>query len=254
VQEKHPEIKIVGNSGPFHSGKDFDKGWEISNDMKIPVVDEHYYVQPDWFLSNQHRYDKYDRTKGKVYLGEYASWGNKMRNAIAEAAYITGMERNGDIVQMASYAPMLAKKGFTQWTTDMIFFDNVTILLTPNYHVQKLFMNNQGDYYFDKVVSKDESNNLLAASCVQDSKTGDVILKMVNAGNEAKPMKVDLSRFKGLQTNAQIEVLQGNADDENSFDNLGKVAPAKSGYTMKSKFDYQAPAMSLTVIRVKTKK
>lgn len=254
VQEKHPEIKIVGNSGPFHSGEDFDKGWKISNEMNVPVVDEHYYVQPDWFLSNQHRYDKYDRTKGKVYLGEYASWGNKMKNALAEAAYITGMERNGDIVQMASYAPMLAKKGFTQWTTDMIFFDNVNILLTPNYHVQKMFMNNQGDYYYDKVVSKDENNKLLAASCVQDSKTGDVIVKLVNAGTEAKPMKVDLSRFIGLQANAQIEVLQGNADDENTFDNLRKVAPTQSGYTVKSKFDYEAPAMSLTVIRVKTRK
>lgn len=254
VQEKHPEIKIVGNSGPFHSGKDFDKGWEISNDMKVPVVDEHYYVQPDWFLSNQHRYDKYDRSKGKVYLGEYASWGNKMKNALAEAAYITGMERNGDVVLMASYAPMLAKKGFTQWTTDMIFFDNVNILLTPNYHVQKMFMNNQGDYYFDKVVTKDEGNKLLAASCVQDSKTGDVIVKLVNAGTEAMPMKVDLSRFKGLQSNAEIEILQGHSDDENTFDNLRKVAPTQSNYTVKSKFDYEAPAMSLTVIRVKTKK
>lgn len=253
VQEKHPEIKIVGNSGPFHSGVDFEKGWKISNEMNVAVVDEHYYVQPDWFLANQHRYDTYDRSKGKVYLGEYASWGNKMKNAIAEAAYITGIERNGDIVQMASYAPMLAKKGFTQWTTDMIFFDNVNILLTPNYHVQKMFMNNQGDYYFDKVVSKDESNNLLATSCVQDSKTGDVILKLVNAETKAMPMKVDLSRFKGLQPNGQIEVFQGNADDENTFDNLLKIAPTKSDYTIKGRFEYSAPAMSITIIRFETK-
>ena len=186
-------------------------------------------------------------------MGEYASWGNKMKNAIAEAAYITGMERNGDVVQMASYAPMLAKKGFTQWTTDMIFFDNVNILLTPNYHVQKMFMNNQGDYYFDKVVTKDEGNKLLAASCVQDSKTGNVIVKLVNTGTEAMPMKVDLSRFKGLQYNAEIEILQGHSDDENTYDNLRKVEPTQSNYTVKSKFDYEAPAMSLTVIRVKTK-
>jgi len=254
VKAKYPQITIVGTSGPFHSGEDFDKGWKIVNDLKVPVVDEHYYVQPEWFLENQYRYDKYDRKGAKVYLGEYASWGNKMKNAIAEAAYITGMERNGDIVQMASYAPMLAKKGFTQWTTDMIFFDNVNILLTPNYHVQKMFMNNQGDYYFDKVVTKDESNNLLAASCVQDSKTGDVILKLVNAGTDAKPMKVDLSRFKGMQAKAQIEVLQGVADDENAFEDLQKIKPTKSDYTVKNKFEYQAPAMSLTVIRIKTGK
>jgi len=254
VKEKHPEIAIVGNSGPFHSGADFEKGWTICNELNVPIIDEHYYVQADWFLANQHRYDKYDRKKGKVYLGEYASWGNKMKNAIAEAAYITGMERNGDIVQMASYAPMLAKKGFTQWTTDMIFFDNVNICLTPNYHVQKMFMTNQGDYYFDKVVLKDESNNLLAASCVQDSKTGDIIVKLVNAGTEAKTMKVDLSRFKNIVDNAEITKLSGSADAENTFDNLQKVAPSKSAFTAKSKFDYEAPAMSLTIIRVKTKK
>ena len=253
VKENHPEIKVIGTSGPFHSGEDFEKGWKIVNDLKVPFVDEHYYVQPDWLLANQHRYDKYDRNGGKVYLGEYASWGNKMKNAIAEAAFVTGMERNGDIVQMASYAPMLAKKGFTQWTTDMIFFDNVNICLTPNYHVQKMFMTNQGDYYFDKVVTKDESNNQLAASCVQDSKTGDVILKLVNAGIEPKNMKVDLSGFKGILSKATISVLQGNADDENTFENRVKVVPSQSDFTAKSKFDYQAPAMSLTVIRIKTK-
>ncbi|MBN1925636.1 MAG: alpha-L-arabinofuranosidase [Prolixibacteraceae bacterium] len=253
VQKKHPEIKIVGNSGPSHGGTDFDKGWQISNEMQVSVVDEHYYVQPGWLLSNQNRYDQYNREGAKVYLGEYASWGNKLKNAIAEAAYMTGLERNGDVVQMASYAPLLAKKGFTQWTTDMIFFDNVNILLTPNYYVQKMFMTNQGDYYFDEVITKEENNNLLAASCIQKSMTGDVILKLVNAGTDDKVMKVDLSRFKDLHKNAQIEVLSGKASDENTFDNLQKVAPTISIYTVKNKFEYQAPAMSLTVIRIKTK-
>lgn len=254
VQNKHPEIKIVGNSGPSHGGTDFDKGWQISNEMQVSVVDEHYYVPPGWLLSNQNRYNQYNREGAKVYLGEYASWGNKLKNAIAEAAYMTGLESNGDVVQMASYAPLLAKKGFTQWTTDMIFFDNVNILLTPNYHVQKMFMTNQGDYYFDEVITKEENNNLLAASCIQESMTGDVILKLVNAGTDDKAMKVDLSRFKDLQRNAQIEVLSGKASDENTFDNLQKVAPTISIYTVKNKFEYQAPAMSLTVIRIKTKK
>ena len=114
-------------------------------------------------------------------------------------------------------------------------------------------MTNQGDYYFDKVVTKDESNNQLAASCVQDSKTGDVILKLVNAGIEPKNMKVDLSGFKGILSKATISVLQANADDENSFENQVKVVPSQSDFTAKSKFDYQAQAMSLTVIRIKTK-
>lgn len=254
VQQKHPEIKIIGTSGPFSDGEDFEKGWELSTNLRLDVVDEHYYKEPDWFLANQYRYDAYDRSKPKVYLGEYASWGNKMINAIAEAANMTGLERNGDIVNMASYAPMLAKKGFTQWSTDMIFFDNVNIFLTPNYHVQKMFMTNQGDYYFDNVVSNDTSDRHLAASCVRESKTGDIILKLVNAGNEAKTMKVDLSAFKGVQSKALITVLSGDANDENTFSEPNKIAPKQVDYFVKSKFDYNAPPMSLTVIRIKTKK
>lgn len=254
VKEKYPEITLIGTSGPFHSGKDFDKGWEITNDLKIPIVDEHYYVQPDWFLANQYRYDNYDRSKGKVYLGEYASWGNKLRNAIAEAVYLTGLERNGDIVHMASYAPMLAKKGFTQWTTDMIFFDNVTICPTPNYYVQKLFSLNSGDYYYGNVASWDKEETLLAASCVKDTKTGDIILKLVNAGNDEKIMKVNLSGFKNLQPQAELILLTGAADAENTFENLTQVVPQVSSLKIMKNFEYKAPAMSLTIIRVKTKK
>ncbi|MDA3928747.1 MAG: alpha-L-arabinofuranosidase [Prolixibacteraceae bacterium] len=254
VKEKHPEIILIGTVGPFHSGEDFDKGWEIANDLEVPIVDEHYYVQPEWLLANQNRYDTYKRNTTEVYLGEYASWGNKMRNAIAEAAYLTALERNGDVVKMASYAPLLAKKGFTQWNTDMVFFDNVNINLTPNYYVQKMFMTNQGDYYFDKVVTKDAKDSTIAASCVLDSKTGDVILKLVNAGTEFKTMKVDLSQFKSLQTNAVLNLLTGKADAENTFENTQLIIPLKTEFKVKKKFDYELPGMSLSVIRIKTTK
>ena len=109
VKEKHPEIIVIGTVGPGQDGDDFTKGWKLANDIKVPVVDEHYYTDPKWFISNQNRYDTYARNATKVYLGEYASWGNKMRNAIAEAAYMTSLERNGDVVMMASYAPLLQK-------------------------------------------------------------------------------------------------------------------------------------------------
>lgn len=253
VKEKHPEITIVGTAGPFHSGEDFDKGWKIARDLSIPVVDEHYYTDPKWFIENQHRYDKYDRAKGEVYLGEYASWGNKMRNAISEAAYMTALERNGDVVRMASYAPLLAKKNFTQWKTDMIFFDNVSICPTPNYFVQKMFSANQGDYYFDNVISKDEKDINLAASCVQDSKSGDIILKLVNYNESAKPMKVNLGRFGKIAAEAEQTVLAGSPDTENTFENTGAIAPTSSNVKISKSFDYLVPAMSLTVIRIKTK-
>ncbi len=254
VKAKHPEITVIGTVGPFHSGEDFDKGWKIANEEKVPIVDEHYYTDPAWFISNQHRYDSYKRKASEVYLGEYASWGNKLRNAISEAVYMTGLERNGDVVRMASYAPMLAKKNFTQWKTDMIFFNNTTICPTPNYYVQKMFSANQGDYWFDKVISKNEKDSTLAASCVQDSKSGDIILKMVNYSDKVKPMKVNLSRFGKLLPNAEQELLSGSPEAENTLEGSQLVIPVKSVIKTGKYFEYAAPAMSLTVIRVKTNK
>ena len=254
VKSKHPEITVIGTVGPFHSGEDFEKGWKLADEMKIPVVDEHYYTNPEWFIANQYRYDKYDRKASKVYLGEYASWGNKMKNAIAEAVYLTALERNGDVVTLASYAPLLAKKGFTQWKTDLIFFDNVNICPTPNYYVQKMFMSNQGDYYFDKVITKNNSDSTLAGSCVQESKTGDIILKLVNYSGEKKSLKVDLKRFGKLVSEAEQIVLAGDAGAENTFENPNAIGPIKSKFTVSKKMDIAIPAMSLTVVRIKTMK
>lgn len=251
VKKNHPEITIIGTVGPFHSGEDFDKGWKLAHDLQIPIVDEHYYTDPKWFISNQFRYDKYDRSKSKVYLGEYASWGNKMINAIAEAAYMTSLERNGDVVVMASYAPLFAKKDFTQWKTDLIFFDNNNIYPTPNYYVQKMFMTNQGELYYENIISKDEKDTTLAASCVKDSETGDIILKLVNASEENKKVNVDLSLFDNLAPEADMIILSGNKDAENTFENPNNVVPIKSVYKIKTKFEYSTPAMSLTVIRIR---
>jgi len=253
VKEKYPDIKVIGTSGPFSDGEDFDQGWRLADKLGVPVVDEHYYKGPDWFLANQDRYDGYDRKGPKVYLGEYASWGNKLYNAIVEAAYMTSFERNGDWVIMASYAPLLAKRGFTQWHTDLIFFDNVSIVRTPNFYVQEMFMTNQGDCYVDDIVLIDKNDATLAASCVQDSKSGDIILKLVNAGNEPKTMNIDLSGFKIILRDAERTLLAGDADAENTFEDPNHVIPVKSAFKVSRTFDYIAPAISSTVIRVKTR-
>lgn len=253
VEQKHPEITIIGTVGPFLDGEDFDKGWELSNKLKLPLVDEHYYIEPDWYLGNQKRYDAYDRKKAQVYLGEYASWGNKLYNAIAEAVHLTAIERNGDVVKMASYAPLLAKKGHTQWTTDMVFFDNTTLCPTPNFYVQKLFMKNSGDHYYENVVNFSKKDTTLAASTVMDSKTGDVILKMVNAGKVPKNMEVNLSKFKNRASNAKLTVLTGDPEAENTLVNPDNVVPITEEYSVDKKFMYSAPVMSLSVIRIKTK-
>ncbi len=253
VKAKHPEIMIVGTSGPFHSGEDYDKGWEIVNKLEVPVVDEHYYVQPDWLISNQYRYDRYNRKHAQVYLGEYASWGNKLNNALAEALYMTGLERNGDIVRMASYAPLLAKKNYTQWKTDMIFFDNTGYYLTPNYYVRKPFSVNRGDYFIDKVVNLHSKDSLVSGSCVYDSKSGDIILKLVNVGTQPGNAQINLSSFKKIIAQAEKTELRGNADAANSFENLHAIEPVTSAFTAAKKFNYSLPASSLTIIRIKTK-
>ena len=230
VKAKHPEITVIGTVGPFPDGEEFNKGWEIANKLKVLIVDEHYYCQPSWFNANHHRYDKYDRKASAVYIGEFASWGNKLYNAISEAAYMTSLERNGDIVKMASYAPLLAKKGFTQWNPDMIYFDNSRIYPTANYYVNQLFSANQGDIYFDKVISSESKDSTLASSCVLDSHTGDIILKLVNRGKEAKAMKISLPGIKGLGAAAERTVLSGDADAVNSYENPKNIQPVKSDF------------------------
>jgi len=144
VRKAHPEIKIIGNTGPFSQGPEFEDLSAFNATTGVDLVDEHYYNEPSWFLNNNHRYDSYSRDSYKVFLGEYASRGNKPENALAEASYMTGLERNADVVKMASYAPLIANVANTQWSPDMLFFDGTSVRSTPNYEVQKLFMNNVG--------------------------------------------------------------------------------------------------------------
>ncbi|MFT3786214.1 MAG: alpha-L-arabinofuranosidase C-terminal domain-containing protein [Tepidisphaeraceae bacterium] len=151
VKARHPEITVVGTVGPFASGPDYDNGWAIANELAVPMVDEHYYVPPSWFLTHNDFYDKYDRSRSQVYLGEYAAHDvgrrSTLRSALAEAAYLTGLERNADVVRFASYAPLLGKIGRTRWDPNLIYFTNTRVVPTVNYQVQKLFSVNSGDRY-----------------------------------------------------------------------------------------------------------
>lgn len=150
IHEKYPDINLVTTSGTASSGTSNDLAWNWANKNQeyADLMDEHYYENPDWFRNHAYRYDNYRRdTNTKVFLGEYASKGNTWYNALSEAAFMTGLERNADVVKMASYAPMFAKYGNTQWTAaNMIWFNNDDYVLTPNYYVQSLFSNNRGDY------------------------------------------------------------------------------------------------------------
>jgi len=146
IKEKYPNIKIINSAGPFAAGSEYERGWKSARENKSDLIDEHYYQSPEWFLANYHRYDNFKEDDPKVFLGEYASWGNTYYNALVEAAYMTGLEKNAHAVGLACYAPLLSNVDYTNWRPDMIWFNNHEVYGTPNYYVQKLFMNHQGDY------------------------------------------------------------------------------------------------------------
>ena len=144
VREKYPEIKLINTASPFAAGTEYERGWKSALENGSDLIDEHYYMAPEWFLANHHRYDDFPKNGPKVFLGEYASWGNTWYNALVEASYMTGLERNAASVGLACYAPMLANASYVNWRPDMIWFDNRRAYGTANYYVQKLFMNHQG--------------------------------------------------------------------------------------------------------------
>lgn len=145
IRERYPEIKIINTSGPFAAGGEYERGWRSAREHGSDYVDEHYYMSPEWFLANVDRYDEFPADGPKVFLGEYATWGNTYYNALAEAAFMTGLERNAHAVGLACYAPLLCNANYVNWRPDLIWFNNHQVYGTPNYYVQKLFMHHQGD-------------------------------------------------------------------------------------------------------------
>jgi alpha-L-arabinofuranosidase len=255
VRSKYPTITIVGTVGPFPAGEDFQLGWNFADQLHIPVVDEHFYQKPAWFLGNNNRYDSYRRPNSKVYIGEYASWGNELINALCEAAFMTGLERNGDVVKMASYAPLLANLSHTSWNPNLIYFNNKTLFKTANYVVQQLFSSNQGNLYIPDVVKFDVGvkDSTVAASCVKDSATGDIILKIVNAGQKDANTIINLDAMNVRDSQVTFDLLKGNPADRNSINDPEAVRSVKRETAVSALKNYVAPPYSLSVIRLRTK-
>jgi alpha-L-arabinofuranosidase len=154
LKEKHPEIELISGTGPFPSDPRFRFAWPVLRSLRAEIVDEHCYAMPDWFLRAATRYDHYPRSGPKVFMGEYAAQSvditspdnrNNLRCALAEAAFMTGLERNSDVVTMSSYAPLLGHEEAWQWRPNLIWFDNLNAYATPNYYVQQLFSQHRGD-------------------------------------------------------------------------------------------------------------
>lgn len=153
VAEAHPEVTVIGTAGPQPFGRDFDEGWEYARAENVAIVDEHAYRTPRWFHQNLDRYDSYPRGGGEVYFGEYAARTNRVRSALAEAAFMIAMEHNGDVVRLASYAPLLARIGHTQWEPDLIYFDAERVLPSASYYVQQLFSQVRGRFVHEVALS-----------------------------------------------------------------------------------------------------
>ena len=255
IKEKYPEIIVVGTVGPFNEGTDYVEGWKLADKLGVPMVDEHYYQSPGWFLHNQDFYDKYDRSKKtKVYLGEYATHipGRRanMETALTEALYLAALERNGDVVHMSSYAPLLAKDGRTQWNPDLIYFNNREVRPTTGYYVQKLYGQNAGDHYIPSQINLDNQDGRVklrvGSSIVRDSKTGGVIVKLVNLLPVSIETDVRLPGMDGIQSSATRTVLAGAPE--------ATPLPVTDTIEAGTSFKQELPAYSFTVIRLKTQK
>lgn len=249
IREKYPEIQICGTAGPFHApSSDYIEGWKFANENRrlFDLIDEHYYESVGWFINNQHYYDNYDRTAPKVYLGEYAARSSRglIDCALAEALHLSGIERNGDVVEMTSYAPMLCNDKHHNWDPDMIYFTNKRIDLTPSYETQRLFSKYCGNRYVESKItlddideedankdvknSKNDIAKRIAATVVRDTKTQKRYLKLTNV----LPVNVELNvTASGLTLNGNLkyEGFSGQPGQKRVKIETGKTGEVKDG-------------------------
>lgn len=254
IKAKYPEIIVIGTAGPFNEGTDYVEGWNIADKLNVPMMDEHYYQTPGWFIYNQDFYDRYDRNKAKVYLGEYAAHlpgrPNNLETALAEAIHLTALERNGDIVEMTSYAPLLAKEGFTQWNPDLIYFNNDEVKPTVGYEVQKLFGENAGTHYVDNTIRIHSTDfkvtSRIATSVVWHENKSELILKMVNMLPVTAEIVVDTAHLTSFDANIEKTEL-------NDVPSSKTVKPAKSVVDLQRLNQLKLQPYSLTIFKL-TKK
>ena len=264
IHEKYPDMKLIGTTGPEVQESKYDAAWSwirgkaASKPNFVYAVDEHYYRTPDWFYENINFYDNYPRNV-KVFAGEYASrrtntdnapGANPWEAALSEASYLTMVERNADVVVMASYAPLFARLNYTQWSPDMIWFDDADSYVTPTYHVQSMYSNNSGDYTLKSEGSSEADGVYQSVS--YDVETGDIIIKIANSRDYTKRAKFTFDDSFKLSGTAEVIQISGSATDVNTMDNQENVAPVTSQVDVSKDMEYELVPMSFTVIRVHT--
>ena len=269
IRAKYPNIKIVGTSGPVPEDKPdntyrFEDGWKAMKAQKADLVDEHYYRNEEWFLTHGLRYDSYDRKGPKVFAGEYACHGegkkwNHYEAAILEAAFMTGFERNADIVHMTTPAPLFSHVDGWQWRPDQIWYDNTDMFKTVSYYVQQMYSTNAGTNVLSltmdkKPVANQAGQNGLFASAAFDSKTGEVIIKIANTSKQKQSVTFNLSNIKGERTAKTLTLCHDGMDDENSICKPELITP-KTGTAQvtagskSSTLNDELPPMSFRIYR-----
>ncbi|HPT31674.1 MAG TPA: alpha-L-arabinofuranosidase A [Prolixibacteraceae bacterium] len=241
LRKAHPEIRIIGSAGPNSEGKQFDYLWPEMRKLKADLVDEHFYRPEKWFLSQGARYDSYDRKGPKVFAGEYACHGvgkkwNHFNASLMEAAFMTGVERNADVVHMATYAPLFAHVDAWQWRPDLIWYDNLRVALTASYYVQQLFSTNKGTHVLSltmdgKQVTGAEGQNGLFASAVTDLLKQEIIVKVVNTSDKIQNIILNIEGLKKQQKLSEGRCYSLQSSDpyaENSVEDPGKIQPKKT--------------------------
>ena len=245
IRKVHPEIKIVGSSGPNSEGKDFDYLWPEMKRLKADLVDEHFYRPESWFLAQGARYDNYDRKGPKVFAGEYACHGkgkkwNHFNAALLEAAFMTGLERNADIVHMATYAPLFAHVEGWQWRPDMIWFDNLNSVRTVSYYVQQLYAQNKGTNVLPLTMNKKsvtgaEGQNGLFASAVYDKDKNELIVKVANTSNTAQSISLNFAGLKKqdvLSNGRCIKLRSLDLDKDNTLEQPFAITPQETAVSV----------------------
>ncbi|WP_205510567.1 alpha-L-arabinofuranosidase C-terminal domain-containing protein [Longitalea arenae] len=262
IKAKYPNIKLICSSGTDPNGERFDYLNGELRKMNADFIDEHYYRKPEFFLQNARRYDSYPRTGSKVFGGEYASHVDKTvghnRNtwlaALSEAAFMTGLERNADVVQMASYAPLFAHVDGWQWAPDLIWVNNLQSYGTPDYHVQKLFSLNKGSKVVPITLNNDVvagQDSLYASACI-DAATNELIIKVVNAADKPQVNTLQLDGVKKIAAKGKLTVMQSELTALNSFEHPTNVAPVESTINIKGKkIVLNSSPYSFSVLRVK---
>ena len=266
IKAKYPNIKLIGTSGPDSEGEMFEKGWKAMKELKADLVDEHFYRDEHWFLSHGLRYEGYDRKGPKVFAGEYACHGkgkkwNHFETSLYEAAFMTDLERNADVVDMATYAPLFAHVDGWQWRPDMIWYDNTRMFKSVSYYVQQMYACNKGTNVLPltmngKSVAGQEGQDGLFASAVVDKKKGDIIVKVANTSDKAQDVTLNLNGLKGSRSATATTLQSNNMDAENTLDNPNLIRPVETTATCVSKknktvLNDKLPAKSFRMYKIK---